>query len=224
MENFLEESFQFSSRLKEKKETWKFAVEQKSKDTSHTNPSIDGSGDLGAGLIADKTHISPVTCIFARVRTQLAIPISRRSLMEHRITVRNRWKSASTPSAVPSLSLTRLFDSNYFPSTADCRAATSPNFRKPRVSLFFLLSRTVRGLPAPLVYSWLAPRHENRELIFLNPSQAPFSRYLVLFLSLPDSRSPHTYVYTFVLLRFIPFSRIVRYFWLNRFKNFPKIW
>ena len=109
------------------------------------------SGDLGAGLIADKTHISPVTCIFARVRTQLAIPISRRSLMEHRITVRNRWKSASTPSAVPSLSLTRLFDSNYFPSTADCRAATSPNFRKPRVSLFFLLSRTVRGLPAPLV-------------------------------------------------------------------------
>lgn len=95
------------------------------------------TGDLGAGLIADKTHISPVTCIF--VRTQLAIPISRRSLMEHRITVRNRWKSASTPSAVPSLSLTRLFDSNYFPSTADCRAATSPNFRKPRVSLFFLL-------------------------------------------------------------------------------------
>lgn len=172
MENFLEESFQFSSRLKEKEETRKFAVEQKSKDTSHTNPSIDGSGDLGAGLIADKTHISPVTCIFARVRTQLAIPISRRSLMEHRITVRNRWKSASTPSAVPSLSLTRLFDSNYFPSTADCRAATSPNFRKPRVSLFFLLSRTVRGLPAPLVYSWLAPRHENRELIFLNPSQA----------------------------------------------------
>lgn len=139
MENFLEESFQFSSRLKEKEETRKFAVEQKSKDTSHTNPSIDGSGDLGAGLIADKTHISPVTCIFARVRTQLAIPISRRSLMEHRITVRNRWKSASTPSAVPSLSLTRLFDSNYFPSTADCRAATSPNFRKPRVSLFFLL-------------------------------------------------------------------------------------
>lgn len=158
MENFLEESFQFSSRLKEKEETRKFAVEQKSKDTSHTNPSIDGAGDLGAGLIADKTHISPVTCIFARVRTQLAIPISRRSLMEHRITVRNRWKSASTPSAVPSLSLTRLFDSNYFPSTADCRAATSPNFRKPRVSLFFLLSRTVRGLPAPLVYSWLAPR------------------------------------------------------------------
>lgn len=221
MENFLEESFQFSSRLKEKKETWKFAVEQKSKDTSHTNPSIDGAGDLGAGLIADKTHISPVTCIFARVRTQLAIPISRRSLMEHRITVRNRWKSASTPSAVPSLSLTRLFDSNYFPSTADCRAATSPNFRKPRVSLFFLLSRTVRGLPAPLVYSWLAPRKPR-----INFSQS-FSSYLVLFLSLPDSRSPHTYVYTFVLLlslRFIPFSRIVRYFWLNRFKNFPKIW
>lgn len=219
MENFLEESFQFSSRLKEKEETRKFAVEQKSKDTSHTNPSIDGSGDLGAGLIADKTHISPVTCIFARVRTQLAIPISRRSLMEHRITVRNRWKSASTPSAVPSLSLTRLFDSNYFPSTADCRAATSPNFRKPRVSLFFLLgSNGSRLTGSACLFVARSPPRKPR----INFSQS-FSSYLVLFLSLPDSRSPHTYVYTFVLLRFIPFSRIVRYFWLNRFKNFPKI-
>lgn len=219
MENFLEESFQFSSRLKEKEETRKFAVEQKSKDTSHTNPSIDGSGDLGAGLIADKTHISPLTCIFARVRTQLAIPISRRSLMEHRITVRNRWKSASTPSAVPSLSLTRLFDSNYFPSTADCRAATSPNFRKPRVSLFFLLgSNGSRLTGSACLFVARSPPRKPR----INFSQS-FSSYLVLFLSLPDSRSPHTYVYTFVLLRFIPFSRIVRYFWLNRFKNFPKI-
>lgn len=160
-----------------------------------------------------------MTCIFARVRTQLAIPISRRSLMEHRITVRNRWKSASTPSAVPSLSLTRLFDSNYFPSTADCRAATSPNFRKPRVSLFFLLgSNGSRLTGSACLFVARSPPRKPR----INFSQS-FSSYLVLFLSLPDSRSPHTYVYTFVLLRFIPFSRIVRYFWLNRFKNFPKI-
>lgn len=113
------------------------------------------------------------------------------SLMEHRITVRNRWKTRTHQA-----SLTRLFDSNYFPSTADCRAATSPNFRKPRIFLFFLLSRTVRGLPALLVYSWLAcclplPRKPR-----INFSRS-FST-LTLFIAL---RLTHTHARAF---RFVP--------------------
>lgn len=62
-----------------------------------------------------------------------------------------------------------------------------------------------------------------------------FSSYLVLFLSLPDSRSPHTRTDLFFyplnvyrarkryLFTLFPFSRIVGYF-VKSFKNFPKIW
>lgn len=145
--------------------------------------------------------------------------------MEHRITVRNRWKTRTHQA-----SLTRLFDSNYFPSTADCRAATSPNFRKPRIFLFFLLSRTVRGLPALLVYSWLAcclplPRKPR-----INFSRSFSTLTLFIALRLTHTRASVQICSSSILWERVKsisslysFFHIVRYLIKIVFKNFPMI-
>lgn len=158
------------------------------------------SGDLGASLIADKTHISPVTCIFARSYTT---SYPNFSLMEHRITVRNRWKTRAHQ-VVPSLS-NAAFRQQLLP--IDSRLPCGNISQFPKTAHFPLLSfitngSRLTGSACLFVARCLPPCHENRELIFLDPSQA---------ISFCFYRSPihdhhiREYVYRFVLL---PFERV----------------
>lgn len=106
--------------------------------------------------------------------------------MERRITVRESMENTNTKWR--SLS-NAAFRQQLLSLRADCRAATSRNFRKPRFfpRLLPLSSTTihsVRGLPTACLFV-ARFHHEHREFIFLDPSPDRFLLFCYVCIAHP---------------------------------------